>query len=397
MRPDIMQAKCAAIAAFMAIWTLAGAGVSSWRQLGGGAGVGGALHFADAGDGWLISNIQQAGPDETLVGYRTRDGGDTWDELHILGFRESLTGRYSWVTGRGPFCAFRIGVAEAWVGGAEAVAHTVDGGATWDITHLWPALVFTRYPIGLADRGALNVRGLHFHDSMSGMALVAAESAKDGDTAGIAVLATDDGGRAWAQWGTRAPDSPFPFLATRLRMASSTVGWMTHWRTGLLVTTDAGATWRGTDYGVRRAHVAANGDVWATTEESAGDKRVYLAHSPDLGLTWEPARLVADLPEEFASHGALSSLKFAPDGRGWAVGAFGVVLATVDGDTWTREQTPTDSRLLDVQYVDGVVYASGEGGGVLKRDAASAAIDAVGKRPTTWAPTKAGGGRDGSR
>ncbi|MBT5714662.1 hypothetical protein HOI71_26680, partial [Candidatus Poribacteria bacterium] len=306
-------------------------------------------------------------------------------------------GRYSWGVGRGPFAAFRLDKSEAWVGGAELIAHTVDGGATWEITPLWPAVIFTRELIGLTDRGPLGVHGLHFHDRDQGLMLVTADDVKDGGTNGAAVLATHDGGHTWEQRAVSRRPPPNNFIGDSLSMASASLGWMTHRLGTLYVTTDSGATWRGTGYGVRRAHVAADGNVWATTAEGASDEPVYLARSSDLGQTWEPATVAADLPEEFSSHGGLSSLTLPQDGRGWAVGAFGVVLATEDGATWTREDTPTTSRLLDVQYVEGVVYATGEDGVVLKRDAASTAVHATAKRPTTWARTKAGQRRDGSR
>ena len=165
-------------------------------------------------------------------------------------------------------------------------------------------------------------------------------------------------------------------------MVSPSVGWMNHWR-DMYVTADGWQSWELANYHTGDAHMTPDERLWATAIASRG-----IAYSDDLGRTWTPSPVAAALPEDFTLHRGLSALAFAPDGRGWAVGAFGVVLATESGEPWTREPTPTDARLLDVQYVDGVVYATGEDGVVLKREATVTDVSATGRSATTWARVK---------
>ena len=130
--------------------------------------------------------------------------------------------------------------------------------------------------------------------------------------------------------------------------------------------------------------------MWAISDALRDIDPMRLIRSGDMGRNWDPVVVFDPTPTDFQRQGGISALAFAPDGRGWAVGALGVVLATDDGRTWTREPTPTEARLLDVQHISGVVYATGEGGVLLRRDGGDTSTDvlAAGKRTTAWARVK---------
>ena len=89
---------------------------------------------------------------------------------------------------------------EAWVGGAERVAHTHDGGDTWKPLHLdaegfgSPAL--QRMVAGGPNAnsyGQIDVHGLYFWSSVAGYAWCVVQERGEGEVFGYAVLVTDDG------------------------------------------------------------------------------------------------------------------------------------------------------------------------------------------------------------
>jgi photosystem II stability/assembly factor-like uncharacterized protein len=362
---------------------------ATWENLNpGGPALGDALYFLDSRDGWLLDTRRgwlysnQPAPDgDPVVGHRTSDGGQTWEELRIPGFREPSPTRYFWIAGHGPFSAMRLTREEAWVGGSELVAHTTDAGETWETVHLWPNMAITDGLLRLSSLGVLIVRGLHMDDPSNGVLLIVAESAKDGASRGSMILSTRDGGHTW--------DDPRMGRGVRIAPGAPRGSLVVYGAGGLYVTDDSGWSWdRVLQDRVAAAYLGVGGAVWAVSEALSYRGPVDVIHSTDMGGSWRPIQVVDSGPGGPEWRGATSALAFAPDARGWAVGTSGVILATEDGETWVHEETPTSARLWDVQYINGAVYATGENGVVLKRKFTPTGVRAARKQVTTWSRVK---------
>jgi photosystem II stability/assembly factor-like uncharacterized protein len=110
--------------------------------------------------------------------------------------------------------------------------------------------------------------------------------------------------------------------------------------------------------------IIANGDyLWLMggflpkRGESFG--KAILLRSKDRGLTWED--------KTPPSSGGLTDLHFE-DNKGWIVGVQGVIYSTINsGETWTKEQSPTQNRLFNIFFLDSKNgWISGDKGTILK-------------------------------
>ena len=197
---------------------------------------------------------------------------------------------------------------------------------------------------------------------------------------GGAIVTTDDGGDSWHRV-TAPTEQDLTAAAAPSQGAVVVAG-----KNGtLLSSTDAGATWRGSDVipdDILCLDFVDGLDGWAGGGASYGETRAEVARTADGGLTWTEI----DLPVWGRVHG----LSFVDGSRGWAAvedwgidgdRAQGAVLATSDGGaTWTR-QAGTAAVLLGVgMSAGGSGWAWGERGTVLRTVDGGA----------TWTPDDAG-------
>ncbi len=104
--------------------------------------------------------------------------------------------------------------------------------------------------------------------------------------------------------------------------------------------------------------------------------------SVDRGATWQAATYEGALSAPWTH--PIARLAFGETDRGWIVGAGGRILSTEDGLAWSADASPTTGSLVDVQYVEGVVYAVDDTGTVLKRPAVTTGVHAHRKLAATW-------------
>jgi photosystem II stability/assembly factor-like uncharacterized protein len=293
-----------------------------------------AIQFIDDREGWAVG-------DDGVI-WHSIDGGKNW-ERQASGVRASLRSIHfldpyvGWVAGR-----------EELPGGGSAgvVLYTRDGGVEWQ------------------RRLVNSLPGLHvvrFVDEKTGY--LAGDGSEQYPTG---VFATTDGGRSWVPLpGQRAPSwragdfnaeggalaGAWNRLATVRRAQVHAVDQDTlggrnlcglHLRGSggvavgqgglvLLSSKSRGSSW---DYADLKLppHVQASWDFHAVAGTGAhiwavGRPGSAALHSPDGGKTWQMVRTNQPMP--------LHGLFFRDEKKGWAVGEFGTVVATVDGGkTW---------------------------------------------------------------
>jgi photosystem II stability/assembly factor-like uncharacterized protein len=121
---------------------------------------------------------------------------------------------------------------------------------------------------------------------------------------------------------------------------------------------DKGAAWEQLDTGSKRDLLSV---AFATPQVgvAVGDFGT-IVRTEDGGQTWTKISLPTDLvlPEDVAEIVApgdvlLYDIAFVDEQHGWAVGEFGVILATADGGrTWSAQQSPVETTLFGVHFTD---------------------------------------------
>ncbi len=231
--------------------------------------------------------------------------------------------------------------------------------------------------------GVLYVYGIHFFSPQDGLVLGGVRWRGDQELNGNLVLLTEDGGQTWQPILTESGGS-------RLFMLSRTEGWMwASWVSRLSYTADGGRSWIELGIkGILDVYFTPEGQGWAITGVFYPVNPHPILYSLDKGVTWNPCRLLDNLGRPFS----LIALTFGPGLQGWAVGEYlgsgGVILMTEDGQNWKLEESPTKSALVDVQSVEGIVYAVGRDGIVLKRESSVVEVHPRGKLSTTWGRLK---------
>lgn len=165
------------------------------------------------------------------------------------------------------------------------------------------------------------------------------------------LLRSTDGG---AQW--QAVAVPVSADLTSVRFSSSDTAWAVGHDAVILKSTDGGATW---------ARVLDGRVLLKTLQQAAqGDPR----------LAKDVERTMAQSASPDVWPTALFDLMFIDAERGFAVGAFGLLLATTDGGkTWQPASDRTDNErgfhLYAIQGEGGRPYIAGEQGVLLRLDA----------------------------
>lgn len=254
------------------------------------------VSFLDDRMGWIAGSdtVPFSGLDAGVL-LATRDGGLTWDQVG-----KGILPPLNYVKFFGPDEGIVVGQPTS--NSPSGIFKTTDGGKTWhgvqgESTHRWKAMSFPEFEMGvvagvsgrvslmggdqlyaskLQPQGYRSVRGLTLSTNDSGWLV--------GD--GGLVLKTSTGGVVW-----ESPDTPLP---EELR--------------------------DGMDF---RCVEARDQKVWLS-----GSPGSVIWHSPDGGRRWQK-----QLTGETAS---LAAIRFSNDKNGIAVGAFGLILRTIDGGaTWT--------------------------------------------------------------
>ena len=252
------------------------------------------VYFLDSERGWAVG-----GNGRISV---TTDGGRTWrarrppadDTLHDVFFSDSQTG---WLV-----CERSIYKIKSEDEPRSYLLKTTDGGETW-----------TRIEVTKPDV-ILRLRRVVFTDSAHGWTFGEAGT----------IYATTDGGASWTK----------QFVPTRHLLLGASFfdnqqGWIVGGSGSILWTADGGAQWRG---------IATNPDTRSRTIASTTNAERTAATSQ---TSTQPTR-----PR-------LNAVSFVDNKRGWAVGASGTVVSTVDGGrTWRNQNSNTDVDLLDVKFTN---------------------------------------------
>jgi photosystem II stability/assembly factor-like uncharacterized protein len=360
------------------------------------------VSFADPQHGWVVGADATTGGSVLLA---TTNGGAAWTDTTPAGLSGSLTnasfgdpahgfvgttdgkllktsnGGAAWQTltvapgYKGYLTVDFVDATHGWVGGTRGrLWKTADGGATW-----------TALPRGMLS-SQMSVVQLDFLDRHDGWVLA------QSDWGDSMVMTTTDGGRSWQ------PVSGGDGLITAVCATSATNAWLLGldywdnsgfqipallehttnggftWTTttvtapatpyaiaasgdsvcavgdGILLSTNAGATWQsgssGQQYWFSAADAVSATDVWAVDSGGA------LLHSTD-GVRF------AEQPVPLRGAVSLLGVSFPDAAHGWAVGSgdeYGdgsVILHTSDGGaTWGPQQSNLSGELVGVDFTD---------------------------------------------
>jgi photosystem II stability/assembly factor-like uncharacterized protein len=234
---------------------------------------------------------------------RSTDGGATW-QMQNSGVKQQLLDI--------AFVDLKRGFA---VGDFGTMLRTEDGGATW--TKI-PLPEDTKLPPDVADVVA------------PGDVVLYSASFGTPDQVWIAgefgvILASADGGQTW-----HSQESPVENSLFGVYFADAQRGWAVGIESTLLVTTDGGISWRKQEVETPKGFSLALYDVEVRGEYGwAVGNSGYLLNSKDAGKTWH----LVDVPVEMGSSW-FRGVSLLPNGRGFVVGAKGLVLAA-DGSNFT--------------------------------------------------------------
>ena len=331
-----------------------------------------ALGFADASAGWV------AGDGGRIL--RTTDGGASWTAQHTdaggdLCAVSVLSASHAWVAGDG--------IYETLDGGTTWVSR-----ATLDVRNNQFTSIASDGAVRVAatgwyspdDEGAARCGMIatsadggvtwtsHYEgDYLDGIFLsLAFSSSSDvcavGDTG--AVVRSSDGGVTWTG---RTPQAQRELNS--IAFAGPSYGWAVGAWFGpgdssslVLRTSDGGASWQETvlSPGFWDAGLSGVDFVSRRTGCAVGAAGLVL-RTVDGGARWRTVR---------ASRGgddALYAVDLVTATRGWAVGTRGLVLTTRDGVRWSKQRSRTTDSLFGVSFASGRVgYAAGAAGRIIK-------------------------------
>ena len=262
------------------------------------------VFFVGGGRGWAV------GGKGALL--ETRDGGEHWearrrpteDALKDVFFTDEQTG---WVV-----CERSIYMPMRKDESVSYLLKTTDGGETW-----------SRVEVTRGEDVDLKLARVTFADAEHGWVL--------GEMG--ALFATADGGATWTR--QRVPDRHLLLGASFL---DARTGWIVGAGASLLYTSDGGATWRAGLVNGSLSQFAQRAASRARTQDGASSYSTPPASKPTV---------------ESQASLRVNAVSFADARRGWAVGAGGLVLATIDGGrTWRTEESGTESELFDVKFFD---------------------------------------------
>lgn len=301
--------------------------------------------FVDAQHGWVV------GAGGTIL--HTADGGATWARqtsgvaarLRCVSFVDR---NHGWIVG---------GVHDAYSHrGRGLVLHTTDGGTTWrrESTPLLPALRQVRFLTpsegwAVGESSAFHPAGLFFTRDGGRTWSAAGGATPTGVLCGEMIsphegLLATPRGELLPVSGRVVRETPLTTLELRaprrVLVGDEGRGWLIG-DGGLIQTTiDGGATWHQVgpqlpgDETVApdwRSAAAVGSQLWIV-----GDPGGCVLHSTDEGRNWELQPTRQPLP--------LNDVTFVDEQHGWAVGAMGVIVRTVDGGRTWQTNLPESRR-----------------------------------------------------
>lgn len=292
--------------------------------------------FVSERQGWAVGDLGRI--------FHTTDGAQTWQQ------QDAGTKR--------AFVAIScVDDRTLWVAGQSGqIAHSADGGATWHMQRSGTQrqlldIAFADARRGLAvgdfgtilrtDDGGASWTTVPFPKSMKlpadvadivdpGDVLLYAVSFVDAAHVWMAgefgtILASADGGLTWQQQPTPVESTLFAITFADLQH-----GWAVGLDTTLLHTTDGGISWAKQEAEKPKGFSPAlyGVQVRGTYGWAVGDNG-YLLNSVDAGASWHMVKVPVQMGSSW-----FSGLALRADGRGFVVGAGGLVLAT-DRDSFT--------------------------------------------------------------
>lgn len=234
---------------------------------------------------------------------RSNDGGKTWQtqssgtERHLLDIAFSTPER---------------GIA---VGDFGTMLRTEDGGTTWSKI---PLPHDTKLPPDVAE--VVDPGDVVLYD----IAFAGPDAMWVVGEFGV-ILASTDGGLTW-----HPQDSPVERSLFGVSFSDPQHGWAVGLESTLLATSDGGVTWHKQEVTTPKGFALALYDVkvrgsygWAVGESG------FLLNSKDAGETWQLVKVPVQMGSSW-----FRGVSLLPDGRGFLIGARGLVLAA-DRDTFT--------------------------------------------------------------
>jgi len=292
--------------------------------------------FVNDKEGWAVGDLGRV--------FHTTDGAKTW-ERQVLGSNRSFVAlacpdsQHLWAVGQaGDIVASSDGgktwqpqksgtnrqlLDVAFVNAQRGIAsgdfgtllRTDDGGATWTKVALPED---TKLPPDVAEIVA------------PGDIVLYSVSFIDPDHAWVVgefgtILVSTDGGASW-----RPQQSPVETTLFSVSFADQQRGWAVGLESTLLATADGGITWRKTDIETPKGFSLAlyGVEVRGNYGWAVGNSGLLL-NSKDAGATWQLVNVPVQLRGSW-----LRGISLLADGRGFVVGARGLVLAA-DRDTFT--------------------------------------------------------------
>lgn len=290
--------------------------------------------FSSPTEGWAVGDLGRI--------FHTLDAGKSWER------QESGTRR--------PFSSISCIDKQIWVGGQSGqISYSADGGKSWNVQNSGTSYQILGISFVTPQRGvAVGDFGTLLHTEDGGRTWTKREMPRDlqlpaeivdvvdpGDVLLYAVtfgdpehawvvgefgiiIASADGGLTWQQQASGVETTLFG-----ARFADSQRGWAVGIDAVLLATTDGGATWAKQAIQTPKGFTLSLYDVMVKGDYGwAIGNSGFLLQTKDAGRTWQ----LVDVPVKMASSW-FRGISMLPDGRGYVVGARGLVL-TMDRDKY---------------------------------------------------------------
>jgi len=276
------------------------------------------FHTTNAGKSW---EQQDAGTKRPFVAISCPDGNNLWAAGQVGQIAHSTDGGKHWQMQSSGTDRQLLGMAFAnaqrgvAVGDFGTLLRTEDGGATWSKVALPQNIKLPADVAEVVEPGDIVLYGAGFANPDH--VWVAGEF-------GV-ILASGDGGQTWTPQTSSVESTLFG-----IAFADQQRGWAVGLDAILLHTTDGGISWQKQAIETPQGFAPALYDVRVRgTYGWAVGNNGYLLSSKDAGDTWQKVKV----PVQMGSHW-FRSVDLLPDGRGFIVGAMGLVLAA-DRDSYT--------------------------------------------------------------